>query len=208
MADLDRIAAVHAAAFPNSLLASLGPVVVRRYYQWQLRGPHEALALGVEHDGELAGFCLAGVFRGALTGFLKENRFCLIVNVLLRPWLVFGRRNRRRVMAGAQIVFPIITGYAQPCLPRWPEQKTFGILALAIDPKHSRAGCGRLLMDACETIALDRQFSRLLLTVDPTNEAAINFYLTLGWAKLVVNGRWNNTMFKALPAASNGLSSN
>lgn len=49
---------------------------------------------------------------------------------------------------------------------------------------------------------MERGFSRLQLTVDPGNQTAIEFYTRLGWTKLVIEGRWDNTMFKMLPQVS------
>lgn len=202
LTDLRRVAQLHLAAFPKSVLAALGQGVLLKYYEWQLCGPHDALALGVEHEGELVGFCVAGVFQGALTGFLQANQFLLIRSVLRRPWLALKPRNRRRVFSAVRIVFPAIARFSAPCLPRWLPPRSFGVLALAIDPKHRRSGYGRLLIEECEVVAMERGFSRLQLTVDPGNQTAIEFYTRLGWTKLVIEGRWDNTMFKMLPQVS------
>lgn len=71
--DLPAVAAIHVAAFPDSALTALGVEAVRRYYAWQLDGPHEVFALGVDavqydNDGTIAnkqliGYCFAGGFR-------------------------------------------------------------------------------------------------------------------------------------------------
>src|SRR5688572_880630 len=80
-ADLDQMAAIHMQAFPTSFLTALGHGAVRRYYQWQLEGPHDAVCLGIESDEQLAGFCLAGIFRGATGGFVRTYRPYLALQI-------------------------------------------------------------------------------------------------------------------------------
>ena len=69
---------------------------------------------------------------------------------------------------------------------------------IAVNPCHGRSGQGRRLMDACEKITAERQFSQLALTVDPENHQAIGFYKALGWTRLEENDRCNDILFKAL----------
>jgi len=200
-ADLDHITAIHCAAFPKSLLTALGPSVVRRYYEWQLSGPHDAVAVGVEQNGEVAGFCVAGRFRGSVGGFVRANRLRLACGLLCRPWLLGLGNYRRRVTRGVRLFLPSIAGKAVPVVVPWPMPSTFGVLVIAVNPKYGRSGCGRLLMNHCEQIAVDRNFSRLMLTVDPNNGGAIRFYEGLGWVKLLHGNRWNNVMVKPLPSS-------
>lgn len=70
-ADLDRVTRIHIAAFRTSALTPLGAGAVRRYYVWQLTGPHDVVALGAWLDGELRGYCFGGVFRGAARGLCE-----------------------------------------------------------------------------------------------------------------------------------------
>jgi len=72
--DLPHVAAVHLLAFPDSALSMLGTEAVRRYYEWQLVGPHEVTAISAYINTELVGFCFGGMFRGALSGFVRNNQ--------------------------------------------------------------------------------------------------------------------------------------
>src|SRR5438445_9792591 len=96
-ADLPRVATVHQLAFPHSALAKLGSEAVRRYYEWQLHGPHEVVASGAFINSECVGFCFSGVFRGATSGFLKRNRTYLIKRVVTHPWLLTNGLVRSRL---------------------------------------------------------------------------------------------------------------
>src|SRR6267142_2937709 len=86
--DLGHVAAVHQLAFPDSALSMLGTEAVRRYYEWQLVGPHEVTAISAYINTELVGFCFGGLFRGAMSGFVRNNQKFLIRRVLTHPWLM------------------------------------------------------------------------------------------------------------------------
>lgn len=203
--DLARIAEIHYHAFPRSFVTALGKVAIRRYYQWQLMGPHECIALGVEDQGILAGYCFAGVFNGALTGYLQKNLFQLGFSLALRPWLLAKRQHRRRIVKGVKIVWAFSTVKRPALAGIWPAPRTFGILAVAVDPEYGRRGYGTLLMDASERVASERKFERIQLTVDPGNAPAVSFYEALGWLKHCDQGRWGGSMFKLFPCSASPI---
>ncbi len=194
--DLDRVTMVHCAAFPESFLSALGPATVRRYYQWLLTGPHEVVtALGVRCDQELVGFALGGVFRGALSGFLKKHYMVLAWSLTLRPWVLARRAHRDRLVAGVRTIVPFLRCEVKTeGVPR-PVPKTLGIIAIAVHPQYGRSGYGGRLMAAFDQIARDGKFSRMQLRVNPSNQAAIAFYCKLGWSKLA-EASWTGVMFK------------
>ena len=99
-AHLTRITEIHSRAFPDSALNLLGNEAVRRYYAWQLLGPHDAVAVAVESDGALLGYCFGGVFRGSLSGFMKRNAFHLFWALLKRPSIWIAPAIRGRVRKG------------------------------------------------------------------------------------------------------------
>ena len=105
LSDLPEVTDVHLAAFPDSALTHLGREAVRRYYEWQIVGPHDALNIGAFDDERLIGFCFGGVFRGALGGFLEKNRTFLILRVLTHPWLLFNSLFRERASFAVQRLF-------------------------------------------------------------------------------------------------------
>lgn len=53
--DLLDVAHIHIQAFPDSALTKLGREAVRRYYEWQIVGPHDALNIGVFAQNEILG---------------------------------------------------------------------------------------------------------------------------------------------------------
>src|SRR6266550_5132354 len=90
--DLQSVAEIHVKAFPESALARLGLAAVRRYYEWQLTGPHDHEFVGIWRGRNLLGFAVAGISRGAMSGFVRQNAGFLLGRVLTRPWLICGSR--------------------------------------------------------------------------------------------------------------------
>lgn len=194
--DLSRVAVVHRAAFPESALSRLGPEAVRRYYEWQLAGPHDAVAMGAFENEGLVGFCFGGVFRGAVSGFLQRNRAFLARRLLLRPGAVADPIFRSRLMSGLRILGHV-HGAAPPA-PRSAGGRPFGILAVATSPSHQGRGVGFELMKTVEAVARSRGFRSMRLTVHPENATAIRFYEGLDWERCDDPGDWRGGMVKTL----------
>jgi ribosomal protein S18 acetylase RimI-like enzyme len=200
--DLRGVARVHVVAFPESALTALGMESARRYYEWQLTGPHDVAALGVVQDGKMAAFCFGGVFRGALSGFLRKNRNYLAWRVTTRPWLLASPLFRERLAFGLRTLtvrrrkrrFPPAVEQAG----HTSSKPAFSILAIAVHPACARMGFGRSLMDLMEDEARKRGFAMMRLTVSPENNGAVNFYERLGWSREPHGASWRGAMSKTL----------
>lgn len=187
--DLRAVASVHEAAFPDSLLTALGPEAVRRYYEWQLVGPHDVVALAVWSRETAIGFCIGGTFRGALSGYLRRNRWFLLGQLAQRPWLLANPRFLK------QLPLPrrrSTTATAVSSLAA----SSFGILAIGVRPDYQGLGVGRMLMDESEKFAARLGFDTMYLTVASENLQAIRFYERLGWIKEAPDGEWRGSMIK------------
>src|SRR5439155_17891990 len=99
---LPAVALVHARAFPDSALTRLGLEAVRRYYEWQLQGPHEHHFIGVFDQDNLVGFAVGGRARGALAGFVKRNKWFLVRRIMRKPRLVFSEKGRKAMISALQ----------------------------------------------------------------------------------------------------------
>lgn len=180
-ADLSAIAEIHLRAFPDSALTQLGLETARRYYLWQLTGPHDADFFGVFEGSRLLGSCVAGIFRGALSGFLKQNRGYLLLQLMRRPYCIRKPSIRKTIGTAAKAFFRIRA--TRKMAPGRGSQKSFGILAIAVDPLLQGKGLGRLLMRECERIARTKGYQKMHLTVHSSNAQATAFYERLGWQR-------------------------
>ena len=199
LSDLLAVARVHMAAFPDRALTMLGTEAVRRYYEWQLTGPHQVTALGVYQDQRLLGYCFGGRFRGASSGFVKRNWLFLLARLLSRPGLIMNGLIRKRAAFGFFTLAnflqfrPVQTDGQLEARP-----PSFGILAIAVDPQQQGKGVGRLLMEESEQAAKRGGYQQMHLTVETNNDQAIRFYELLGWEKYSKNGGWEGKMHKSL----------
>ncbi len=140
--DLTRVAEVHVQAFRDSAITKLGKEAARRYYEWQLTGPHDCQAIGAFIDGALAGFCFGGVFRGAMSGFLRANRLFLIGRVLVHPYLLADPLFRSRLFDGLHVLRRFRRSQAPTRQTRKKTPDAF--LSMAVDPRWQRRGKARL----------------------------------------------------------------
>jgi ribosomal protein S18 acetylase RimI-like enzyme len=171
---------------------------VRRYYEWQLTGPHDVSALGAFYENEMAGFCFGGVFCGAMSGFLRKNRNYLAWLVLTHPWLVANPLFRDRLINGLKVLRRFSkSGQANQPNPNH-RKPPFGILSIAVNPEFQGMGAGKVLMMESEIVARLRGFDEMNLTVNPDNHQAIRFYNSLGWRKVTGGSVWSGEMVKSL----------
>ena len=193
------VAQVHGLAFPNSAMTRLGCEVVRRYYLWQLVGPHDHQFVGHFESGSLLGYAVGGISRAATAGFVRRNLWFLGWKVLTKPWLWNGRHFRERLKVAARGLRAHPT-QAQPALQ--VDVRSFGVLAIAVNPQHQGKGIGKFLMCALESAARDQGYPQLHLTVAADNAQAIAFYERLGWRKVPSGPNWGGRMEKELPTHS------
>lgn len=200
--DLPRVSEIHMAAFPDSALTLLGAEAVRRYYEWLLTGPHVCFSLGATVRADLKGFCFGGVFRGALSGFLRRNRAFLFGRILSRPWLSMNPLFRERAAMGLGVLRRF--GQQPQSTPDVavpvgaPALSPFGILAIAVHPDSFGQRIGKALMFESERIARLHDYKEMQLTVQASNQRAISFYESLSWKKIYDQGAWHGEMKKAL----------
>lgn len=200
--DLQRIAELHVDAFPESVLGRLGVEAVRRSYEWQLDGPHDTTALVAEVDGRVAGFLFGGVFRGSSIGFVKREKWFLAGQVLRHPAVVRGELGRDRLALAARL---LVRRWNQPTPedPAGVPRRSFGVLAIAVDPRAQGRGVGRALMDVADRRARSAGFESMHLSVHPDNAGAVAFYRTLGWEPVEsTGGSWEGRMRRPLGVSS------
>lgn len=197
--DLAEMAAIHRRAFPGSALTCLGLEAVRRYYKWQMVGPHASVTIGVLHNGKLVGFLVGGTFNGAFGGYIRREKVFLVAMLLCHPWVLLSDEARSQVPSVLHALRR--KKCQQPQKPKAPDtkQKTCGVLAIAVDPDCRRAGVGSQLMRHFEKYAIERGSPTIDLTVHMTNTVAISFYEHVGWKHGSITGPNSLQMVKDLP---------
>ena len=205
--DLRAVTHIHSAAFPASAMTALGDEAVRRYYLWQLEGPHEVTTAAAFHGIEMAGFYFGGIFRGALSGFLARERNYLAWRIVTHPWLVMNPLFRDRLGTGLRVLRKKVWA-TQPASATKPSAtnrpREFGILAIAVHPSFQGLGVGQALMAHAESAARAGHFQQMQLNVAPDNQQAVRFYERLGWQRVVKSvpdrpgHEWKGDMIKPL----------
>lgn len=189
--DLPCIAEIHRRAFPESFLTVLGQESVERYYAWLLTGPHETVALTAETKEKLLGFCFGGVFRGALSGFLRKNKGSLFISLATHPAVFFNPEAWKKIFQGLRVILKPQAAAAES----HDRVKSFGILSVAVDPQVQSQGVGRGLMMESEKTAESLGYREMDLTVHVKNVKAVCFYEKLGWMR---REPWTGRMSKKI----------
>ena len=201
-ADLASIARLHVEAFDDSVLSELGVEAVRRNYRWQLTGPHDLTALVSTDGSEVLGFLFGGVFRGSTIGFVKREKWFLLRSVLARPGILLRGVGWSRITLAVRLLLRR-SPTSQPEDPAAVPRRSFGVLAIAVDPAAQGRGVGASLMVEARRRAAAQGFRSMHLSVHPGNAKALAFYRSLGWTELVeADGRWAGRMTTSLEEAS------
>jgi len=177
--DCISAARIHLAAFPNSSLTKLGVEAVKRYYLQQMVPTNDCIAVGAYDNGQMIGYIFAGIFHGVLTGFVNNNRWFLVTRVLFHPWLVLNPMFREAIKLALSKFKQKKSSHIKTNM----KKPDFVVLSIAVDPKVQQKGIGQLLMDYAEHEAIKRGFKRMVLTVNPLNKKAINFYEKNMWIR-------------------------
>ena len=197
--DLPMVARTHLLSFSGSLMSRLGTGAVERYYLWQMEGPHEHYPIVAFYDNALVGFCVGGISRGALTGFLKKNRIYLFYKVLTTPSLVFNRRYFGKLRTAMSLSFKVLLPKKKTAAMKLKSQaSSFGILSICVLPEVQGLGVSQMLMKESERQALEKGFEKMHLTVASENVRAIRFYEKLGFKRIENASSEENTFMEKI----------
>jgi ribosomal protein S18 acetylase RimI-like enzyme len=202
--DLRAVAPLHLRAFPDSILGWLGAEVVRSNYHWQLTGPHDITAIVALEGDDVRGYLFGGVFRGSTIGFIKKEKWFLAGQVLRHPRVLRRGVGWKRLGLGARLLTRRFTP-PQPEVPANVPHRSFGVLAIAVDPTCQGKGIGKDLMAEAARRAVDQGFDTMHLVVHPENESGVAFYRSLGWHEERDGEVWTGRMaYRLTPERSNG----
>lgn len=194
--DLDAVARVHGAAFPKSALPRLGEEAVRRYYRWLLDDAEEMYAIGAFEDGQLLGFLFGGIPHwDNMSQFLKQNRGLLIKGFIRQPWLIADPLFRNRIGRGLRFLTRRpFRGFPAPASANGMRKRPLDVVSVAVLPTCQGKGVGRKLMREVESIARQNGFHVMTGWLEASNAQALHAWESIGWEKLLKNGRWGGAI--------------
>lgn len=167
-ADLERVVAIHLAAFPGFFLTFLGARFLRLFYE-QVIALDEIRLVAVA-----GGRCVAFAVGSAAPGAFFRT-------LLRRRALAFARCALPAVLRRPTAAVRIARALLKPKQAR-RAAGTATLLSLSVDPPVQRAGIGRRLVHAFVDEARRRGATRVDLTTDrDDNEPTNGFYLSLGF---------------------------
>ncbi len=193
------MADIHVAAFPTAAISRMGREAARRFYESLLRGPHDAIGLGVvDDDNCLAGYCFAGVWENAELFYLRQNVLFLAGRVAVRPWLLLHPFFRKRIWLALRLLAPVVRYRNAHAPPNEEGGGRFGVQSIAVHPRAQGRGAAKQLLQASAEVARLRGFTTMELSVHVDNYQAVEVYERLGWERNLTNGGWHGFMFLRL----------
>lgn len=205
--DLPEIVEVHLSAFPESALTQIGGETVRRYYEWQMKHAENALIIGAFLKNQMAGFCFAGKFFDATSGFLRRNSLFIFWQIVSHPRLLQNVLIREKTSFGIKVLKKKFFRNSEAKKSKekqnpHPESinlaESFGILSIAVSRRFQGYGIGQALMRTSEAAARQRNFRQMHLSVHTDNLSAVRFYEKCGWQPILIESVWKGDMKKTL----------
>lgn len=163
----------HASAFEGSMHVALGEGYVAAMLRWYATAPDAIALVALRTDGRPVGSVFGTDDEGLRTAS-RALRLPAIRGIVMHPGLL----ARSDVRAG---IWHRLRGRSRgsPSDPRLVH-----LVGISVAPSARRAGVGRALLAAFEREAARRGARELHLSVYPGNRAAIDLYLSAGWAPI------------------------
>jgi ribosomal protein S18 acetylase RimI-like enzyme len=175
--DLSRILEIHIERFPHQRSTRLGPIFLRRMYEWFLLNMPE-LAFVAEVDGKVEGFILGsrgGYGRRVFSFALKEIVFCL----LHQPRLLADARTYRLWHSYLRGLLPRKKGSQSNQAGRAPQSRVVSFASVAVSARYP--GLGIYLIQRLEAQARRIGAEQLSTSIENHNERLISLYQRMGW---------------------------
>lgn len=195
-ADLIRIAQCHKIVFPRALTSKMGVNYLTKIFSWYL-STDKAFLFFIQDNKKMVGYA-GGILvdgtlaHGSASSMTQHTFNDAIKALLLRPWLLVhpdflsryhffvrniltrfsSKLNKREVRSTAQQVDPHT-----------------GLVVIGVVPSFQGKGYGTMLLNEFERISLAKGFKRMILTVNPGNDQAIQSYIRNGWSVTSANGK-------------------
>ena len=187
--ELKAIAHCHAICFPKSRSTNLGKKYIEKTFEWYLLQSNRKL-IYIELDGKVAGYC--GYFfhvnedSGSTTGMFQHAFKTAIKSLILKPWVLLNlniNTSTMRFMVKQLYlkVLKTLTKKENKILTKTQEVKTCGLVVIGVNPEFQGSGVSDNLLSFFKNDIIKEGCSYGILSVNPTNSRAINFYKKNNW---------------------------
>lgn len=182
----DAAVQLHLRAFPDDLLARLGPRFLARYYRAFAESPHAVLLLAVERGSLEAVGYLLGTFdhRAQYSHLVRRHGPALAAHLLaqLLRHPILARDVVRRGVLGRYVRGALRSLLGLGAAPGGEAGERIGVLLyLVVDRAHQRRGIGSYLVSRYELYAWAAELDRLELVTCAGASGAGGFYERAGW---------------------------
>ena len=171
--DIESIVKIHSDAFKDFFLTSLGPDFLRFYYICFVNS-NETVTMCAVEDGKILGFAASTkVCKGFNSRLIKSN----LVN--------FGMLSIKLLFTSPQSLIRLFKNLTKKSETVEDNENYAELYSIAISQDAQSKGVGKQLLTASEKIMKDEGVERVSLTTDYyNNEAAVGFYLSMGYETL------------------------
>lgn len=184
---LSSVAICHMASFPNSFGTKLGFNYTKKSLEWFLAGENRFL-FHIADENIVAGYC--GGFQstrlgdGSTSGMMQYAMKEAAVGMLKKPWLFLSKDVIRFYPLIIKNIFKKIARKKNEVVAVSKiNNKTniVGLVVIGVHPDNRGKGCFELLMQHFEKICIQRNASKMILSVKASNARAIGAYKKAGW---------------------------
>jgi len=175
--DLDKVVEVHNVRFPGYRATLLGPVFVRRLYQWFLETYPEYALVAVTKHG-VVGFIVGA--EGSYSEALMRYTFWQVVwGLLTHPGLIFHPSTyaQWRVFSQAWLQ----GARRAPQAPANPSNEGRCVVFSSVAVLETARGLGGYLILALERVARQKGATKVRASVKMENKGVIHLFESLGW---------------------------
>ena len=170
LTDIERIVAVHNAAFKDFFLTSLGSKFLALYYQSVLMHPRGILLVSDNGEGVI-GFCAGTLLSAGFNSSLIKSNFS-----------AYAIEGMRLLFTNPVSLWHLFKNFSKEDSNVGDKGEYAELLSIGVDPNVQRSGAGKAMLLALEDEVKKRGGIRLSLTTDfNDNEKAIGFYHSLGY---------------------------
>lgn len=172
--DLERIAVVHIACFPESFSSSIGVSLLKRFYLEYMNDVPELFLVCENPDGQIVGFCMGYYMENNryMKRFIRHN--AVAIGLTCIPRLLAGdKRVWKKLFPSGKAVNWTIANHDFDDIPT---EKQGDLLSVCILPDYRGNGYAQAMLEDFLNVLRGHDRSLCFLSVETDNRRGIRFY--------------------------------